>query len=411
MNIKSKALIILLSFGYFFNAISQDNANCDGQRYLEEVFTEVSVLTGVKFGEGTTIAGNQQELFMDVYEPVDDTAETRPAVVLAFGGSFIGGERQDLDWLCEAYARRGFVAVTIDYRLYDLPLFPLPSEIEITEVVIKSISDMKAAIRLLREDADTENTFKIDPELIFIGGISAGAITAAHTAFLDDTDIVTDEIAALIEANGGLEGNSSNNFQYSSEVQGLINYSGGIANKDWIDADDPIFISFHDDNDPIVPYEDDFAVIFGFDIIFMSGSKSCSDKANDAGLFNELHTIENSESHVSYLFNDTDIKEVLDTTSLFLSHIICGDAISSTTNNSIENLVSFPNPSSEYVHFQSKSNKNFDVRVFDNFGKQINYWQNTIKINISNLAPGMYLLQVSERSTGRLSNVKLIKTD
>ena len=132
---------------------AQNHATCDGMRYIDDVFANVDVTAGLKYGEGTTINNNFQELYLDVYEPAGDDAEMRPAIILAFGGSFIGGERTDLDWLCEAYAKKGFVAVTIDYRLYDLPLFPLPTEEEMQNVVTKAVGDMKAAIRFLREDA------------------------------------------------------------------------------------------------------------------------------------------------------------------------------------------------------------------------------------------------------------------
>ena len=186
----------MLIFGVVGFAFAQNYPGCDDIRYRTDVFTEVESTLGLSYGSGTTIAGNSQELFLDVYQPVGDVQEIRPVIILAFGGSFISGERGDLAGLCESYARRGFVAVSIDYRLYDLPLIPFPTSDEMRDVVVRSISDFKAAIRFMREDAATSNTFRIDPNMIFVGGVSAGAIAAAHTAVLDETDDIDADLSA-----------------------------------------------------------------------------------------------------------------------------------------------------------------------------------------------------------------------
>jgi len=404
-------ILLILLFSPCLHA--QFHPSCDGQRYAQVVFDQVTVTKGIKFGEGTTIGGNFQELYMDVYEPFNDNADTRPVVILAFGGSFIGGEREDLDWLCEEYARRGYVAVTIDYRLYDLLLIPLPTEIEITEVVIKSISDMRAAIRHLRQDAATANIFKIDPELIFVGGISAGSITASHTAFLDSSDILSPEISALIDANGGFEGNTSDNYQYSSEVQGLVNYSGGLAEASWVDSDDPSFISFHDDNDQIVPYSDGFASIFGFDIIFMYGSKACSDQADDVGLYNELNTIEDSEGHVSYFFSGDDelSEEVISKSSIFLYEIICGPFVSDTKETDFSDLEIYPNPVNDILHINYNNGKGLDIYVYDALGRKILSKTSANLVDLSPLKSALYYIELIDAENFKRTVRKLVKTN
>ena len=180
-----KQTLLFLFFVLFsFNSQAQSDG-CDGMRYIDDVFSEVTVTEAIKYGEGTTLFDNFQELYLDVYEPQNDNLEKRPVIILAFGGSFIAGNRGDLEFLCEAYARKGYVAVSIDYRLFDGPLLPLPSADQMKNVVIKSVSDMKAAIRFMRQDADTDDIYRINPDKVFIGGISAGSITAFHTAAID----------------------------------------------------------------------------------------------------------------------------------------------------------------------------------------------------------------------------------
>ena len=70
-----------------------------------------------------------QKLYLDVYEPVSDIATERPAIVLAFGGGFISGTRGDIQFLCERFVKKGYVVVSIDYGLHDLPLIPLPPKL------------------------------------------------------------------------------------------------------------------------------------------------------------------------------------------------------------------------------------------------------------------------------------------
>ena len=209
-----KYLIFTLSILFTFNLQSQSEG-CNGSRYVDFVFDEIKLTEGIKFGDGNEINGNFKELKMDIYEPANDVVEKRPLIVLAFGGSFIAGERQDLDWLCEAYARKGYVAVTIDYRLYDGSLFPLPTGLQMQEVVVKAVGDMKAAIRYMRKDAATDNLYGIDPNMVIVGGISAGAIAAMHTATLDSTDVFDEALQAVIDEEGGLEGTTNDLYECS----------------------------------------------------------------------------------------------------------------------------------------------------------------------------------------------------
>ena len=46
------------------------------------------------------------------------------------------------------------------------------------DVVTKAVADFTAVVRHFKEDADTDNLYNVDPDLIFVGGISAGAIAA-----------------------------------------------------------------------------------------------------------------------------------------------------------------------------------------------------------------------------------------
>ena len=367
------------------------NESCDGIRFIDDIFSDVVSTKGLKYGENTEIFGTFRELFLDVYEPAGDNMNNRPVVLFAFGGSFIQGERDDVAFLCEAFARKGYVAVTIDYRLFDGPLFPPPSAVQMQEVVIKSVGDMKAAIRYLRQDADNGNTFNIDPEMIILGGISAGGITACHTAVLDSTDVFEDDIQAIIDAEGGIEG-STNDLDYSSSVQGYINYSGGLADASWMDENDPPFYSVHDEFDGTVPYGEGFASVFGIDIIYMEGSKILQETGDSLGIVNQLKTIESSPIHVSYFAISTNAAAVINESAAFVSNIIC-ETPNSINEQKLRSEVIFPNPASNFITIGHEQHKMYNVNIFNSIGQRVLSKVNTNQIDVSNLENGNYGIQ------------------
>lgn len=401
-------LLFIFSVLLSFNLSAQDNG-CDGARYIDNVFTEVSFIGGIKYGEGETLFGNFQELYLDVYVPGNDALEKRPVIILAFGGSFIGGARGDVDFLCEAYARKGYVAVSIDYRLYDGPIFPFPTGDQMKNVVIKTVSDMKAAIRFMRQDADTDNLYRIDPDKIFVGGVSAGGITAFHTAVIDEDDAFEPDIVEILEANGGIEGNSSDNYEYSSEVQGLINFSGGLNDSGWIDENDPPFVSVHDDMDGIVPFGDGFASIFGIPIIYMEGSGRCKEVGDSVGVENQLKTIENSNGHVSYLVNPTTVPETVDYTAAFIADIIC-EGITNTKElaSGLESIEIFPNPTSGNISLVETNNNNLFLELYNVFGKRLNTYSNTSTLDLDLYSNGIYFLKLTDLDSESTKTIKVI---
>lgn len=392
---------------------------CDGTRYADPVFADIDTVLAVKFGENTTMGGTFQELFMDVYYPADDTVDARPAILLAFGGSFVGGDRSQLSDLCTYYAQRGFVCSCIDYRLYDV--LALPDSIDMATEVVMSVSDFKAAIRHLRKDAATTDQFAIDPDWMFIGGVSAGAIAADHTAYLDSTDTgIQQFILDAVDANGGWEGNSNTDTMYSSAVQGVLNFSGGLARSYWINAGDPPLFSAHDDQDNIVPYDGDYARFdLGFitiDVIYMEGSSWMHNQAVASGIKSELITIPNSTGHVSYLDGATWQDSVLSSSARFLQEVLC-DANSGINTPQWANpyqVNAFPNPAATDVllHINNRMNVLYDVTLTDAMGRVV-LQANDQNVDDFVLArqqfpAGMYYAQIRPHTNTAPTVVKII---
>lgn len=301
----------LFFYAAFFLACSNawaQQTGCNANRFFNKVFDNVTVTTNIQYGQNTTLGGNTMDLLMDIYEPTGDQLEKRPVIVFAHGGGFISGTKEEVAYICEDFAQRGFVTASISYRLLDVPLTD-PSIM--TNEVVMAIGDMKAAIRYFREDAATENTYMVDPDFIFAGGISAGAIISSNLGYLDSLDSIDGALLGIINGHGGLEGNSSTNTQYSSAVQGVLNYAGSIASNAFIDADDPPLYSFHNEFDDVV-----------FCGVGSTGFGSCSmhAAADAVGIKNKFFFYSESAGHVLWPYTYVSFES-----AQFLGEILCDE--------------------------------------------------------------------------------------
>lgn len=346
---------------------------CDGSRYLQPVFAQVDTTFDVYFGENTNYAGDTIAMYMDVYQPVGDVATKRPLMILAFGGSFVTGQREDMAPLCHFYAQHGYVTATIDYRLFTGPFFPFPDSTVFGDVVIKAIGDMKAAVRFLRADAAGANQFRIDSQLVIVGGGSAGAIMAVHVAYMDSSDQLPLHLQMAVVNNGGFEGNTNTAMNHNSSVQGVINFSGALGDAGWMDAGDAPVFSVHDDGDNIVPYGQGYGMLANRPISYLEGSRIITDTAIALGIPNQLITIPNSTGHVSYV-NDTLWQDSVFSSSItFLEAIICPTVVAlPTLETAVPSVLLFPNPASQQVSLQVEGTiENGQYAVYNALGQCI----------------------------------------
>ena len=222
--------------------------NC-GARYHDQIFQNVTITSNI-----TYTTSNNTNLKLDVYEPTGDTASMRPLMILAHGGSFIGGSKtQDgvVTQLCNSFAKRGYVCAAINYRLGGI--FDMFADSTAKDVVMKAISDGKSAIRFFKKDAATNNTYKIDPSKVFVGGNSAGAVLYAHCVFIDSVNEAPASLRNIINLNGGIEGNSGNDG-YSSEATALVNLAGGLNEAYFVGPGNKPSFNAQGDADNTVPY-------------------------------------------------------------------------------------------------------------------------------------------------------------
>jgi acetyl esterase/lipase len=103
---------------------------------------------------------------MDIYR-ANQFAGALPVVVFIYGGAWQTGDRKDYLFVASALARRGFVVMVPDYRLYPQVQFP------------GFIDDAAAAVAYAREAAPS---YGGDPHRLFLVGHSAGAHIVAMLA-------------------------------------------------------------------------------------------------------------------------------------------------------------------------------------------------------------------------------------
>lgn len=205
-------------------------------RYRDQVFSNVSVTPDIAYGSAPDADGNPVTLRLDLYQPVGDTVARRPAVIWIHGGGFTAGDKSSGATQASFFARRGYVAASINYRLLSEDgcggtTDPTP---ECEQAAIAAQHDAQAAVRWLRANA---GAYRIDTDRIGSAGSSAGAVTSLLVGWRPE--------------DPGTSGNPGP----SSAIRAAVSISGGAPTNEYIDRQDAPSIFFHGTEDTTVPYE------------------------------------------------------------------------------------------------------------------------------------------------------------
>ncbi len=283
---------------------SHAQQECDGYRYrYTGAFETHSVTYDVPYGQNLSWDGTETELVLDIYAPSGDMLTERPLVLLAHGGFFLEGSNDGLDVvsLSEDLAQMGYVVASMSYRLGVNIANLLEIQDEFVKAVWRGVHDSRAAVRFFRKSAAEGNPFGIDPNRIYLGGVSAGGFIALHHGYVDDDS----EIPAQVDVTeagleGGLEG-LSGNAGYSSEVQGIFNIAGALQTADYLNVgENERLFSVHGTDDNTVPYGEGMISLMGFNIIDVDGSAVIHEQAEALGLEHCLITVEGA-GHVPHI--------------------------------------------------------------------------------------------------------------
>ena len=194
-----------------------------------------------------------QALLLDVYETrlqslPNGVEIKKPVVIFSYGGSWEHGTRKDGREFLEDFARHGYVAVGIDYRLGIRKFKESGGEITpetfgraYANAIRMGVEDLLSATSYLIGQADR---WDADTSRIVICGSSAGAINSCVTEYLLANE---HPLATAMVPKG---------FNYAA----VISCAGGI----WKEGEEDVawkslpcpFLAYHGTADQLVPYAD-----------------------------------------------------------------------------------------------------------------------------------------------------------
>ena len=189
----------------------------------------------------------------DLYIP--SAKGPHPAILMVHGGAWRTGHRGHMSKVSQSAAKRGYIAVSINYRL--APKHKFPAQIE----------DCKAAVRWMRTNS---KEYGIDPERIAAYGYSAGGHLACLLGTTDaedgfDEESKQDKDAVSTKVQAIVAGGAPCNFQFIPRKSDSLAYwlGGSRAEKPdvyvkaspttFVTKDDAPAFFFHGEKDRLVP--------------------------------------------------------------------------------------------------------------------------------------------------------------
>ena len=276
-------------------------ASLSGQiRYIDEVFDDIDITEDVVYGnapdlpfiflfEWNTV---DIDLDMDIYEPANDTESQRPVIIFLHPGAFFSGSKEsdDMVSLSNSAAKRGYVAISANYRLGLNIISTYSGE----RAVYRGVQDASALVRYLRE---YHNELNIDPNRIFIWGSSAGSFIGLHLAYSDDTERPESTYGGGSDPDLGCIDCEGNSYNHSSKPNALVSCWGAIGDLDWINPEDDVpTIMFHGTSDLVVPYDYGLPFTINIALPIVYGSSQIYNRLNSLNIESEIY-IEENEGH------------------------------------------------------------------------------------------------------------------
>lgn len=390
-----KHLHLFVSFALLSVSISYSQ-DCTGNRYYQQIFTTITENLNVQYG--SNLAQDETtpvELFLDIYRPDGDTDTDRPLVILAHGGSFISGTKADVATQCRELAKMGYVTASIQYRLLSItPAVWANPGLEFQKEVIRAVHDMRAAIRFFRKSvAEDGNPYGINPNIIIVGGFSAGAILANHTTYFDHDSKIPTDLVSYVAVQGGLEGNSGNSG-YSSVPQMALSWCGAIADSSWIEPGDQPHVSVHNLNDGVVPNLSGQPNIGVVVPIMLYGDSLIYTRTLNVGVPSAYMSVPGS-GHCDFPPSNGPF------VTNFMHEQLCVQGLSLAAKPETVLFSIYPNPAEELFFIDVPANEwNWNVSIVNMLGQtihqeEIHSHQNRISVHSSDFKSGIYLVKLT----------------
>ena len=254
-----------------------------------------------------------ENLNMDVYRAKSDvdSKTDRPVVIYLHTGNFLPpvingspcGVKTDSSAivLCTEWAKRGYVAVSMEYRGGWNPLAGSEEERkgQLLNAVYRAIHDVKQGVSVIRTEAAGSNTYGIDASNITLYGEGTGGYVALGYLTLDkypemelpkfinplsNKSYIDTAQVGLIDGSRGLL-NLYQSPKTDVTVQAVVNAGGALADTSWLNAGDAPMITFQAVRDPFAPFNEGIVVVptTNGNVVEVQGGNLFIQKANAIG--------------------------------------------------------------------------------------------------------------------------------
>ena len=375
-----------------------------GSRYADPVFENTMTTSEIPFSsavrEGQT---SPTTLYLDFYEPSGDTLSARPLVITVFGGAFVAGSRDWCDMVeyCTRFAKHGYAAASIDYRL--LPLMSISASSLIRSAYMAA-QDVNSAIRFFKAHC---LEYRIDTNNIFLLGNSAGSIAILNEIFLSNEERPSETSAS--PDLGPM--NSSGYDEYSglsSKVAGAVAQWGGVLDVEVIDLDEYVpLCMIHGTEDQVVPFDSGYCYSYlplSF-FPYMYGSHPIANRLSDLDIDDyEFHPFD-GEEHSFYILMYTNLLEDKFDTCFhiardFLYNHLDIHSTSDVSEYAADNVRIYPNPASDILIVELKGDEKIATITLCDMQGRIVEESNASPVFLGHLPSGVYVVHVTD-SDGR----------
>jgi Carboxylesterase family len=214
----------------------------------------LSNITNIEYGSNTDTSGKMVSLVMDIYFPENaKTGDKNPLVMMLHGGSYLNGDKTDLQRDCQILADSGFVVASINYRVgwrSGTTTCGGDSASE-TRAGYRALQDANAALRFLTFHYIA---FSINTDWVFVGGSSAGSSLALNTTYISDPIAMV--FLPTVYAQLGSVSHAGNSLTNGFNIKGICNMWGALPDSNLISEFSATpTISFHGTSDNVVPYD------------------------------------------------------------------------------------------------------------------------------------------------------------
>lgn len=409
-------LIITSTIILFFTLSLKAQLCTNDDRFTNSAYFtegEISSILNVTYGNALDWQGNNVNLKLDVYYPnlIIDTLPLRPLILMVHGGGLISGDKINYTRVCKEFAKRGFVAVTINYRLgLDCNIDTISEE----KAKYRAQQDINAAFRFVTQNA---SVLRVDTSWMFIGGGSAGSVASLGVIYISQTEwnSFTPSLQPLL---GNLN-NSGNSLTNTFTIKGIFNDWGAMLKTSMQVEEMLPMISFHGDADSTVDVDSSF----GGGCIHVDksyGSRAMHNLLVANGICSDL-SVRPGGGHGVYQDSIFGTPFRVGRAACFFKSLFCNnctsfyqtdsipascDQTTSIENNTSDNIVVYPNPFLEKINVSYITGGETFI-LTNNFGKIIYHGSFIQNENLSYLADGIYILRIVTTTTTK--TFKLIK--